>query len=348
MKSSQVIEITNEEANQRLDRWLRKKYPTLNQGKIEQACRKGELRINKGRVKPSSKLESGQLIRVPPYFTSLKKNLFTNIKFSENDSALIRSMIIYQDEHIYVLNKSPGIASQGGTGQNNRHLDYLIGSLSSKEIEKPRLVHRLDKDTSGVLILAKNRMVAEKMALILRQKKIRKIYWALVAGSPPREVGTIKYGLVKRNKVARNNSSEMVECVHPDEIKDLKEAKQATTDYVVIEKVLNRATWVGLSPITGRTHQLRAHMSQIGCPIIGDGKYGLRHQENNGAGWGAHIGGLISKKMHLHARSVSFEHPISGQNLFFEANLPLHMKKSWDTFGWNLQWAPKDPFKIHE
>ena len=124
--------------------------------------------------------------------------------------------------------------------------------------------------------------------------------------------------------------------------------KKALTDYVIIEKITHRATWVGLSPITGRTHQLRAHMAQIGCPIIGDGKYGIRAQTNDGSGWGAQIGGIISRKLHLHARSLSFLHPITKATIFVEADLPLHMKKSWETFNWNLKWAPKDPFKIHE
>jgi 23S rRNA pseudouridine955/2504/2580 synthase len=136
--------------------------------------------------------------------------------------------------------------------------------------------------------------------------------------------------------------------VTPNEEKDYPDAKRSVTDYVVIEKVSHRATWLGLSPITGRTHQLRSHMSAIGCPIIGDTKYGTRGQVNEGEGWGSQIGGIISRKLHLHARSITFEHPFTKKLIFVEADLPVHMSKAWDTFNWNLKWAPKDPFAIYE
>ena len=337
--------VGGEDEDQRLDRWLKRMFSDLNQIQIEKMCRKGELRIDGGRVKPSNRLEKGQKVRIPPLNVSKAKVLKVETNISISDRSMIWSSVIYKDDYIFVLNKPPGIAVQGGSRQKQTNIDFLLEVLREDGFEKPRLVHRLDKDTSGVLLIARTRKVAEVLSKSFKLKSVRKIYWALVAGSPPNLVGSIRYGLLKQ-KIGRG--SEKIICIHPDEFLKNKDVKKALTDYVVIEKITQRATWVGLSPITGRTHQLRAHMAEIGCPIIGDGKYGTRAQTNEGAGWGAQIGGIISRKLHLHARSLSFLHPITQAYIFIEADLPLHMKKSWETFNWNIKWAPKDPFKIHE
>ena len=345
MSSVEIREVIAEDADQRLDRWLKRLFPSLNQIKIEKLCRKGEIRINGGRVKPSRRLVYGENVRIPPFSNvkpSLKK---TERTFSKLDVAMINEAVIYRDKNILVLNKPAGLAVQGGSGQKDRHIDSLIEVLRENGMDKPRLVHRLDKDTSGILLLARDRKTAELLTKSFRSKSVRKIYWALVAGIPPSNVGTVRYSLVKQ-KLSGGN--EKMISVPPNEENDYPDAKRAVTDYVVIEKVSLRATWLGLSPITGRTHQLRSHMSAIGCPIIGDTKYGTRGQVNEGEGWGAQIGGIISRKLHLHARSITFEHPFTKKVIFVEADLPNHMSKAWDTFNWNLKWAPKDPFAIYE
>ena len=345
MTTVKIREVFGEDADQRLDRWLKRLFPSLNQIKIEKLCRKGEIRINGGRVKASRRLVSGESVRIPPLSYVKPPAEKPEKMFSKQDIAMIKGSVIFKDNHILVLNKPAGIAVQGGSGQKDRHIDSLIEILQEANMDKPRLVHRLDKDTSGILLLARDRKTAELLTKSFRSKSVKKIYWALVAGIPPSNVGTVRYSLVKQ-KLSSGN--EQMISVPPNEENNYPEAKRAVTDYVVIEKVSQRATWLGLSPITGRTHQLRSHMSAIGCPIIGDTKYGTRGQVNEGEGWGAQIGGVISRKLHLHARSITFEHPLTKKSIFVEADLPSHMSKAWDTFNWNLKWAPKDPFAIYE
>jgi 23S rRNA pseudouridine955/2504/2580 synthase len=345
MSGVELREVLYDDADQRLDRWLKRLFPSLNQIRIEKMCRKGELRIDSSRAKPATRLRQGQIVRIPP-ITSTDKLLRTSTRvFSKLDIDMIKQSVIYKDDHMIVLNKPPGIAVQGGSGQTDRHIDSLSEILKEGNEDKPRLVHRLDKDTSGVLLMARTRKSAEVLTKCFRLKSMRKVYWALVAGAPPANVGTIRFSLLKEKHASGN---EKVLSIAPSDVDKYSEAKRAITDYVIIEKISHRATWVGLSPITGRTHQLRSHMAAIGCPVIGDTKYGSREQVNEGAGWGAQIGGIISRKLHLHARSIEFEHPITKKNIFIQADLPMHMAKTWDTFSWNLKWAPKDPFKIHE
>ena len=337
--------ILPEDQDQRLDRWLKRHFPALNQIKIEKLCRKGEIRINSGRVKPSKRLISGEVVRIPPLHPADAKNEKKTKVVAESDAVMMKNAIIFEDSHFIAINKPAGLAVQGGTGQKDRHVDSLIEAFRAEKSEKPKLVHRLDKDTSGILLLAKNRKMAELLTKSFKSKKIQKIYWALVAGSPEKDIGTIRISL-KKSQLS-SGFEKMVPIFSHDEINH-PSAKRAITDYVVIEKVSQRATWLGLSPITGRTHQLRSHMAAIGCPIVGDTKYGGRNQTNNGEGWGAQIGGVISRKLHLHARSLSFEHPITKNLMFLEADLPAHMATSWNIFNWDLKWAPKDPFEIYE
>ena len=346
MSQIKFRKIESDDQDQRLDRWLKRSFPVLNQIKIEKLCRKGEIRLNKGRVKPSRRLALGDIVRIPPIQNDKVVLSKPSILFSEYDIKIIKRAVIYQDDHLLVINKPPGLASQGGSSQKDRHVDSLSGVFKKKgNTEKPKLVHILDKDTSGILILAKNRKTAEFMTKSFKLKTVEKIYWALVAGVPKEDIGTIRFSLAKKKL---SNGVEKVVPILPHEEKNYLDAKRSITDYVVIEKVSQRTSWLGLSPITGRTHQLRAHLAAIGCPIIGDTKYGIRKQTNNGEGWGAHIGGIISRKLHLHARSITFEHPMTGELMFLEADLPSHMANAWDTFNWDLKWAPKNPFKIYE
>lgn len=347
MSGVQYLTVDEDGQGQRLDRWFKRMFPHIAQGRIEKLCRKGEIRVEKGRVKPGTRLATGQVVRVPPLpdAESLRERNIAVI--TEADREMIQRAVLFKDEHFIVINKPAGLPTQGGTG-HDIHVDMLAEALKFGKEKKPKLVHRLDKDTSGVLLLARTGRAAKALAKALQDRETRKIYWALVAGRPPQQVGTIQYGLIKAAGHGPHGAGEKMHCIHPDEVEHTPGAKRATTDYAVIETIGPRATWVGLVPVTGRTHQLRAHMAKIGCPIIGDGKYGGNSQVNEGEGWGAKIGGDISRKMHLHARSLAFTHPFTGKEMFFEAPLPAHMAHSWDLFGWNLKWAPKDPFAIFE
>lgn len=204
-------------------------------------------------------------------------------------------------------------------------------------------MHRLDKDTSGVLLLARTDRVARALSEAFRSRTTRKIYWAAVAGVPHPRMGTIRYGLVKGGQ-GRGGDNEKMIAVHPRDIDATEGAKRATTDYAVLDALATRASWCALVPITGRTHQLRAHMAELGHPIVGDGKYGGSGQENLGDGWGAQLGGEISKKLHLHARSITFDHPITKKRMTITAPLPDHMGRTWKSVGWHENDVPDDPF----
>ena len=305
-------------------------------------CRKGEIRLDGGRVKPATRVEAGQSVRVPPLPDAAAPKPRADV--SDADARMMRAAVIYRDDHILALNKPPGLPSQGGSKQT-RHVDGLAAALTFGLEEKPRLVHRLDKDTSGVLLMARTRKVANALTTAFRDRETRKIYWAATAGVPQPKMGTIKYGLVKAPGRGGKGEGEKMHCVHPDVVDETEGAKRATTDFAVLSALANRAAWVALVPITGRTHQLRAHMAEVGHPIAGDGKYGGSGQENPGDGWGAQLGGEISRKLHLHARSISLVHPVTGNRLTLTAPLPEHMARTWDMMDWDISEAPSDPFE---
>ncbi len=345
MSRVQMIQVEDDGDNQRLDRWLRKQFSQLSQVQIEKMCRKGEIRVDGGRVKANTRMVVGQSVRVPPLPEAGERT--TNLiprTISKEDAAMIQACVIYKDDHIIALNKPAGLAVQGGS-KTTRHVDGLAEALKYELDTKPKLVHRLDKDTSGVLLLARTGKAALGLAKAFQTRETRKIYWAAVAGCPHPKVGTIKFGLVKAAGHGPHGAGEKMICVHPKEVQNHDGAKHATTDYRVLEEVGKRAAWVALVPITGRTHQLRAHMAEIGSPIVGDGKYGTNSQTNEGDGWGAQLGGDISKKMHLHARSIHLTHPITKADLMLTAPMPDHMQRTWDMFGWQTKYAPVEPFE---
>lgn len=345
MSGVQQITISAEDADQRLDRWLRRLYPHVPQSLVERLCRKGEIRVDGGRVRAATKLEAGQVVRLPPIPPAENPSAAPReIRISEADAEMIRACVIYRDADILVLNKPAGLAVQGGSGQT-RHVDGLSAALKFERDDKPRLVHRLDRDTSGVLVLARSVRAAAGLAKAFQSRDARKIYWAVVAGTPSPRSGTIRYGLVKAAGHGSGGEGEKMHVIAPDDVATTEGAKRATTDYTVIDAAASRAAWVALAPITGRTHQLRAHMAAIGHPVVGDGKYGGNSQENTGEGWGAQLGGGVSRKLHLHSRRLSIAHPITGRPLVLTAALPEHMARTWDLFGWRPEEAADDPFE---
>ncbi|WP_397544143.1 RluA family pseudouridine synthase [Roseovarius salis] len=344
MSGVQTLTVAPDEADQRLDRWLRRRFPHVPQGRIEKMCRKGELRVDGGRVKASARLEAGQQVRIPPLPEPSATAEPADARISDRDAEMIRGTVIYRDAHVIALNKPPGLPVQGGSKQT-RHVDGLAAALRFDAEENPRLVHRLDKDTSGVLLMARSRAVAARLSSAFRARDTRKIYWAALAGVPTPRIGTIRFGLVKAPGHGAHGEGEKMLCLHPDEVAGTKGAKHATTDYAVIEAAGTRAAWAALVPVTGRTHQLRAHMAEIGHPIVGDGKYGGSGQENKGDGWGAQLGGEVSRKLHLHARSLDLTHPVTGVRLHLVAPLPAHMARTWEMFQWQESEAPDDPFE---
>jgi len=313
------------EDGMRLDRWFAAHYPGLSHVRLQKLLRTGQVRVDGGRAKANMRIEGGQEIRVPPLPEPAAETAAPSEKpLTERDIEFVRGLVIHKDDDIIALNKPAGLAVQGGSG-TTEHLDRLLDGLTFDKTERPRLVHRLDKDTSGVMLLARSRDAAAKLGRALKHRGARKLYWALVIGVPKPGQGEINLSLIKRG--GRGD-----ERVHPAEPDD-PEAKRAVTRYAILERAGRSLSWLAMTPITGRTHQLRAHAAAIGHPIVGDGKYG---------GAEAHPGGEIPRKLHLHARRLTMPHPRGG--IFdISAPLPEHMRKTWKLFGFDRQ-DDRDPF----
>jgi 23S rRNA pseudouridine955/2504/2580 synthase len=344
MSGVKTLTVSEDEGEQRLDKWFKRRFPQLTQGHVEKMCRTGQIRVDGARARAADRVVPGQTIRVPPLPDTEAPSRPAEGRISAADAKMIQNAVLWKDEHIIILNKPPGLPSQGGSGQGERHVDGLAEALKFGYKEKPKLVHRLDKDTSGLLMLARTDRVARALSEALRHRNTRKIYWALVAGVPHPRQGSIKYGLMKAPGGGRGEGEKMI-CVHPAKMADFPDAKRAHTDYFTLWFLGTRMSWMALEPVTGRTHQLRAHMAELGHPIIGDGKYGGSAQENAGDGWGAQAGGEMSKKMHLHARSLSVQHPVTKEMMTFTAPLPEHMARTWKLLDWNEKDVPADPFE---
>ncbi len=311
----------------RIDKWFKNNFPDLSFGRLSKLMRTGQIRADGKRIKAGFRVEEGMEIRVPPIgvnpnsgkerITSPNKK-----KHSEEDSRYIRDMVIYQDNSVIVLNKLPGLAVQGGS-KITRHVDGLLDCLQGDNPERPKLVHRLDKDTSGVLVIARNSKAAKSLTESFRNRKTQKIYWALVVGRPERNEGTVNAPLDK--EPGTRGERMMV----------ADKGKKAVTDFYVMDSALKSTSWIAFKPVTGRTHQIRVHATVLDAPIVGDGKYGGKH---------AFLDGVVSKKLHLHARSIEIDHP-DGGTLSVTADLPRHMIESWDMFGFDKN-DKSNPFDL--
>ena len=326
MKEVSQIAVSADEDGIRLDRWFKRHFPMLTHGRLEKLLRTGQVRVDGARAKANARLDQGQVVRVPPLGEEAAKQAPKAERgVSEQDAAFVRSLVIHKDKSILVLNKPPGLAVQGGT-KTERHLDGMLDALTFDAAERPRLVHRLDRDTSGVLVLARTAKAAAALARAFKQKDAHKIYWALVVGVPAPRQGTIDLALTKQG----GPRAERVFAADKDD----EDARHAVTHFSTVATASYKLAWLALMPLTGRTHQIRAHASAIGTPIVGDGKYG---------GVNAHPGGEIARRLHLHARSIDIAHPDGGR-FFIEADLPPHMKASWKLLGFDERDA-KDAFE---
>lgn len=316
----QIITVPEDDDGQRLDRWLKKHMPF---GLAQKLIRKGAVRIDGRKAKQDTKLSAGQQVRLPPFEAPEEKAKKQGV--SAEDEAFIRSLVIYKDEDVIILNKPHGLAVQGGTNIR-KHIDGMLDALVSRKGVRPRIVHRLDKDTSGVLILARSAEAARALGRLFKGRDVKKIYWAVTVPAPEQNEGTVNAPLIK----AGGGQKERM-------VIDDKDGKKAVTDFVVLERAAKQAAFVAFWPRTGRTHQIRVHAADVlGCPVLGDGKYG---------GAAAYLDGPdIAGRLHLHARRMILPHPVQkGKVLDIAAPLPDDLAAGWRAFGFDTNLAA-DPF----
>ena len=314
----------------RLDRWFKRHLPDATFNVVSRWARTGQLRVDGKRATPGNRIEQGQTIRVPPLEAvdpdarPVAKPKRERPQLSADETEFAQSLVIHKDSAAIVINKPPGLATQGGT-KTERHVDGLLDALTYEAEGRPKLVHRLDKDTSGALVVARNARAAAFFAKSFSSRTARKVYWAIIAGVPSIEDGMIELPIAKQPGTGG-------EKMYVDE----KEGAPSRTRYRVIERAGNRAAFVELHPLTGRTHQLRVHMAAIGHPIVGDGKYG---------GPESFLTGGVSRKMHLHARRIRIDHP-DGDVIDVRAELPKHFAESLAHLGFDT--AAADALPIDE
>ncbi len=325
MSNTGTARIHRDDDGIRLDRWFKRHYPALTHGRLEKLLRTGQVRLDGKRVKASDRLAEGQTLRLPPQVAQgglEEKPRPAPVAIGGS----LEPYVLYMDASVIVLNKPPGLATQGGSGLS-RHVDGMLDSLAFEKKQRPRLVHRLDRDTSGVLLVARTVPAAAAFAHALQKHDATKIYWALTRGVPKKKRGTIKAALAKEGGHGPRGRDERMAVSEADD------AKFAVTDYVVLGTAGEEFAWVAAKPLTGRTHQIRVHLASLGTPIVGDFKYGGTETRGKGA---------IADKLHLHARSIDIVNPDGGR-LQVTAPLPEHMRKSWELFGFNAD-DTRDPF----
>ncbi|WP_338447454.1 RluA family pseudouridine synthase [Pelagerythrobacter marensis] len=313
----------------RLDRWFKRHLPQIGFATISKWARTGQIRVDGGRAKPEDRLAAGQTVRVPPGGEAPHRKPRAKRALTDAEIAEAKAMVIAETKTAIVLNKPPGLATQGGS-KTHRHVDGLLDAFAPGEDDpRPRLVHRLDKDTSGVLLVARTPGSAAAYSKRFAGRSAKKVYWALVVGVPDVAEGTIDAPLAKQPGTGG-------EKMHVDH----EGGQRAVTRYRVVDRAGKKAAWVELEPLTGRTHQLRVHMAAIGHPIVGDGKYG---------GQDAFLTGSVSRKMHLHARRLIIEQPGSagktGGKLDVTADLPEHFAASMEQLGFDLALSEAEPLR---
>ncbi len=329
--TGESAEVATDEAGLRLDRWFKRRFPFLGHGTLEKLLRTGQVRVNGKRAKAGDRVEPGQAIRIPPKLQHPlpeRAMLAHETSPSAEDRKFLQSLILKEDSSVFVLNKPSGLATQGGSGIT-RHIDGMLPALQGTKNQRPRLVHRLDRDTSGVLVVARTVPAAAALSESLRRRDAQKVYWALTRGVPKPRSGTIKLALAKEAGFGEGGRDERMTGVE----NDTEGAKSATTHYAVIAAAAGEYAWVALKPVTGRTHQIRAHLAHLGTPVVGDFKYG---------GVEARGLGELEDRLHLHARSIDIAHPDGGR-LRVTAPLPPHMLRAWQLFGFDPDRAD-DPF----
>ena len=327
MADSRDIIVEEDEVDCRLSTWIKRNDRRLSFNSVNTLCRKGLIKVNGIKTKASYRLVIGDVITIPNPSLSVTDDGSTP-KIDSKLAKLLLEAIILKDEHLIAINKPEGLASQGGSSQGTRHVDAYKSTLQFGAKDPPRLIHRLDKETSGILLLARDVKTASAFATLFRAKQVEKVYWALVEGVPKREKGilesyigdldiwkpSINLGLIEQKKSSQYNANK----------------KKSLTFYKVIEKIGSKYAWLELKPATGRTHQLRIHCAELGNPIIGDRKYKSSEDKNS------QDFPYSLKKLFLHARSVTFVHPTSKKITKIEASLPKHMALVWKHFGWRI------------
>lgn len=325
MNAVETRTIAPDEGDVRLDRWFRRHFPQLSHGRLQKLLRTGQVRVDGKRAEANLRLQPGQTVRVPPLGAPEAAPPPSSRPVPARDAEMLERAVLHMDDWVIALDKPAGLAVQGGTG-TTRHLDAMLDALRFGAKERPRLVHRLDRDTSGVLLLGRTAAAAAALAEAFRQKSTRKTYWAIVVGRPKLAQGRIDAALAKR--MGRQGERVMTA---DDEDED---ARRAVTLYGTLDAAASRAAWLALWPVTGRTHQLRAHCALIGTPILGDTKYG----EAAGKAFGPEA----ARRLHLHARSIVLPHPEGGR-LAVAAPLPPDLRATWDFLGFDPD-RTDDPF----
>ncbi len=310
------VAVADGEGGQRLDRWFKRRFPALGHGRLEKLLRTGQVRLDGKRARSGTRIEVGQVVRVPllaPPDLADRPARPAPLKLDAAERAELEAALLYQDDWLLAINKPAGLAVQGGSGQR-RNLDAMLACMSYGGSERPRLVHRLDRDTSGVLLLARHVEAARRLTAAFKLRETRKIYWAAVAGVPARKTGRIDQALVKQG--GRGGEKMAL---------DPFLGRPAETLFALVQHHRDQAAWLGLRPLTGRTHQLRVHMAAIGHPILGDGKYGGQRA------FPARL--ALPRQLHLHARAIALPHPEDGTTLRVTAPLPPHMTETWQRLG---------------
>jgi 23S rRNA pseudouridine955/2504/2580 synthase len=345
----QMFTVTADEDGMRLDRWFKRRVPELSLGHLNKICRTGQVRVDGARVQTSSRLAEGNSVRVPPLKLdapaaggAVGAPAVKRAVVSDDDVRSIRQMTIFEDKHIIVLNKPYGLAVQGGSGTKH-HVDGMLMSMADAKGDRPLLVHRLDRDTSGVLLIARTRKMASDLGELFRSRQTKKIYWSVVEGVPKPTQGRISLFLAKGAAMGDNRRGPKkpgTERLDPEKMRIAKhgeeDARHSVTFYATVDKVSPRLAWLSMKPITGRTHQLRAHAEAIGHPIIGDPKYGTRPENDPRRTDPLRaIPSQVEQKLHLLARRLILPHP-KGGTIDVTAPLPPHMQKTFDLLGFEI------------